>query len=130
MTLLPTVEAFSHELLLLRDPSFQFQLRAFPFVVGFIEFGTLTMFHKVILGLARIVWQFFFLSSIVFFNAKSNNEIFDTHFPSFMLEVILEIFPSRGSFLNNSCHENFRLTSFPQPISHARSLEALRHDWP
>ena len=38
MTLLPTVEAFPLELLLLRDSPFRFKLTVFPFFVGFLEF--------------------------------------------------------------------------------------------
>ena len=52
------------------------------------------MFQKVSLGLAGIVFHFIFQSSIVFFNTKFDNEIFDAHFLSIMLDVVLEIFPS------------------------------------
>ena len=64
MTLLPTVEAFPLELLLLRDSPFWSQLTIFPFVVGFLELKTLTMFHKVGLGLPWIVCPFLLKSSI------------------------------------------------------------------
>ena len=83
--LLPTVEAFPLELLLLRDSPFWSQLTIIPFIVGFLELGTLTMFHKVSLGLARIVCPFLLRSPIVFFDAKSNNQNFDAHLLSLML---------------------------------------------
>ena len=102
MTLLPTIIPL--KLLLLRDSPFRSQLTAFPFIIGLLELGTLTMFHKVSLGLARIVCPFLLRSLIVFFNAKSNNQIFDTHLLSLMLEVILEVFLSRRQLLNNSCN--------------------------
>ena len=104
MTLLPTVESFPLELLLLRDSPFRSQLIAFPFVVAFLELGTLTIFHKVSLGLTRIVCPFLLKSLIVLFDAKSNNQIFDTHLLSLMLEVILEVFPSRRQLLNDICN--------------------------
>ena len=104
MTLLPTIEAFPLELLLLRDSPFWSQLTIFPFVVSSLELKTLTMFHKVGLGLPRIVCPFLLKSPIAFFDAKSNNHIFDAHLLSLMLEVILEVFLSREQLLNNSCN--------------------------
>ena len=59
VTLLPIIEAFPLELLLLKDSPFRSQLTASSFVVGFLELGTLTMFHKVSLGLAQIMCPFF-----------------------------------------------------------------------
>ena len=94
MTVLPIVEAFSLKLQLLGDSYFRSQLSVFLFNVGFLELGTLTMFHKVSFGLAGIVCHFLLRSSIVFFDAKDNNQIFNTHFRSLMLKVILEVFPS------------------------------------
>ena len=73
MTLLPTVEAFPDELLLLEQSPFWSQLSAFSFVVAFFELGTLTMFHKVGLSLIGIVCHFLLRSFIVLFDAKSNN---------------------------------------------------------
>ena len=104
VTLLPTVEAFSLKLQLLKDSLFRSQLSVLPFVVGFLELGTLTMFHKVSLGLVGIVCPFLLRSSIVFFDVKSNNQIFNAYFLSIMLEVILEVFPRRRQLLNNSCN--------------------------
>ena len=52
------------------------------------------MFHKVSLGLIGIVCHFLLRFSIVFFDAKSNNQIFDVNFFSLMFEVILEVFPN------------------------------------
>ena len=108
MTLLPTVEAFPLELLLLRNSPFRSQLTIFPFVVCFLELGTLTMFHKVNLGIAQIVCPFLLKSPIVFFDAKSNNQIFDAHLLFLMLEVILEVilevFQNMRQLLNNSCN--------------------------
>ena len=49
---------------------------------------------------------------------KSNNQIFDAHLLSFMLEVILEVFSSRRQLLNNSCD----LKSFTQHHSLSMSL--------
>ena len=92
MTLLLTIEAFPLELLLLKESPFRSQLTTFPFVVGVLELGTLTMFHKVSLGLARIMCPFLLRSPIVFFDVKSNNQIFDAHLLYLMLEVILEVF--------------------------------------
>ena len=119
MTLLPTIEAFPYELLLLGDPSFRSQLSTFPFVVAFLELGTLTMFHKVSLSLIGIVCHFLLRFSIVFFDAKSNNQIFYAHLLSLMLEVVLEVFLSRRQFLNNSCH----LKSFAQ--HHSLSMDLM-----
>ena len=48
VTLIPTVESFPLELMLLGDPSFRSEHRAPPFVV-LLFLGTLTMFHKVCL---------------------------------------------------------------------------------
>ena len=62
------------------------------------------MFHKVSLGLVGIVCHFLLKSSIVFFNAKSNNKIFDAHCLPLMLKAILEVFLSRRQLLNNSCN--------------------------
>ena len=47
VTLLPIVKACPLVLPLLRDSTFRSQLTTFPFVVGFLKLGTLTMFHKV-----------------------------------------------------------------------------------
>ena len=102
MTLFPTIEAFPLELLLLRDSPFRPQITAFPSVVGFLELGTLTMLHKVSLSLAQIVCPFLLRSLIVFFNAKSNNQIFDAYLLSLMLKIILEVFPSRRQLLCNT----------------------------
>ena len=87
------------------------------------------MFHQVSLGLIRIVCPFLFQSSIVFLNAKSNNQIFIAHFLSFMLKVILEIFLSRGNFSIIATLEKFRSTPFPQHVSHGGLLEVLGLDW-
>ena len=104
MTLLPIVEALSLKLQLLGDSLFKSQLSSLHFVVGFLELGTLTMFHKVSLGLDGIMCPFLLRSSIVFFDTKSNNQIFDAHFLSLMLEVILKVFSSPRQLLNNSCN--------------------------
>ena len=84
MTLLLTIEAFPLELLLLRDSPFMSQLTAFPFVVDFLELGTLTMFHKVSFGFVQIMCQFLLRSPIVLFDSKSNNQVFDSHLISLM----------------------------------------------
>ena len=110
MILFLIVKAFPLELLLLRDSPFRSYLTAFPFVIGFLELGTLTMFHKVSLELAWIVCPFLLRSPIVLFDANSNNQIFHAHLLSLMLEVILEVFPSRRQLLNNRCN----LKSFAQ----------------
>ena len=75
-----------------------------PFVVGFLELETLTMFHKVNLCLIGIVGPFILISSIVLFDAKSYSQIFDAHLFSLMFEVILEVFPSLKQLLYNSCN--------------------------
>ena len=103
MTLLPTDEAYPLKLLLLRDSPFKSQLIAFPIVIGFLELGTL-MFHKVSLGLARIMCPFLRRSPIVFFDAKSNNHIFHAHLLSLMFEVIIKVFSSLRQLLNYSCN--------------------------
>ena len=103
MTLLSTIDAFPLKLFLFGDSSFRPQLRAFPFVV-LICLGTLTMFLKVCLDFCCSVGFFLFISLIIFFNTKSNNQIFHAHFLSFMLEVIFEVFPNREQFFNNDCH--------------------------
>ena len=46
------------------------------------------MFKKVSLGLVGIVCPFLLRFSIVFFDAKSNNQIFDAYLISLILEVI------------------------------------------
>ena len=104
MTFLFTIEALSLKLCILGDPSFRSQLRSFPFVGVLLCLGTLTMFHKISFGLIQSVYSFLFRSYIIFFNTKSNNQILDAHFLSFVFEVILKIFPSWGWFLNYSCH--------------------------
>ena len=53
------------------------------------------MFHKISLGLAWIMCPFLLRSPIVFFDVKSNNQIFDAHLLSLMFEVILEVFSSK-----------------------------------
>ena len=58
------------------------------------------MFHKVSLGLGRIMCLFLLRSSIIFFDVKYNNQIFDYHLLSLMLEVILEVSPRRRQLLN------------------------------
>ena len=58
------------------------------------------MFHKVSLDLVVIVCPLLLRSFIVFFEAKSNNQIFDAHFLSLILKVILEVFPSQRQLLN------------------------------
>ena len=68
------------------------------------------MFHKFSLGLSQIVCPFLLRFSIVFLDAKTNNQIFDAHLLSLMLEIIIEVFPSRWQLLNNSCN----LKSFAQ----------------
>ena len=73
------------------------------------------MFYKVSLLLSKCESFFFSRSPIIFLNAKSANKIFDVHFLSLMLNVVLEIFQSRKSFFNNSYHlEGFTL---PHPLS-------------
>ena len=98
MTLLPTIEAFPSELLLLRDSTFMSQLVAFSFGVGFLELGTLTMFHKVSLGLSWIVCFFLLKSPIVFFNAKSDNYIFDAQLLLLCLRYFLKFFQAGDNF--------------------------------
>ena len=80
------------------------------------------MFHKVSLGLARIVCPFLLKSPIVLFDAKSNNQIFDTHLLSLMLKVILEVFPSRRQLLNDICN----LKSFVQ--HHSLNMYLMEDD--
>ena len=82
------------------------------------------MFHKVSLGLARIMCPFLLSSPIVFFDVKSNNQIFDAHLFYLMLEVILEVFSNWKQLLNNSCN----LKSFAQDVSHGGLLKVLRLD--
>ena len=64
------------------------------------------MFHKVSLSLIGIVCHFLLKSSIVLFDVKFNNHIFDAHLLSLMLEVVFEVFPNR--------RESYHLKSFTQ----------------
>ncbi|MFS7908463.1 hypothetical protein Hanom_Chr01g00083401 [Helianthus anomalus] len=61
------------------------------------------MFHKV-----RFCRSFnltsFVCYSVVFFNTKTNHKVFDSHFLSLMLKVILEVHPTRRQFFNDCCH--------------------------
>ena len=116
VALFPTIKEFPLELLLLRDSLFRFQIIAFPIFIGFLELGTLIMFHKVSLVLAQITCPFLLRPLIVFFNVKSNNQIFDAHLLPLMLEVILEVFLSKRQLLYNS----YNLKSFTQ--NHSLSM--------
>ena len=92
MTLLPTVEAFPDELLLLEPSPFWSQLSAFSFVVAFFELGTLTMFHKVSLNLIGIVCHWVVAFVVFEFNSLLCIFIYFTKdFPT--NQVVCLVFP-------------------------------------